>query len=576
MSKEIEFNMNNSENIDMDLSRKELANLVFPEAKYTVDDLESRYPVRELKQGAIVARVAPSPTGFMHIGGIYSALVSERLAHQSGGIFFLRVEDTDKKREVEGARTLIIDSLHNYGIEYDEGPVSEAQDSGEYGPYTQSQRVEIYQSMAKHLLEKGLAYVCFATAGELEEISDKQKELKTRPGYYGEWAMWRDRPVKEVIELVKKGTPYVIRFRSPGNVDKKVKVNDLFKGDLVLPENDQDIVILKSNGIPTYHFAHTVDDHFMRTTHVLRGDEWLSSLPLHLQLFTALGWEIPVYGHFAPIMKMEGESKRKLSKRKDPEANIEFYDKSGFPKEAVLEYLLNLANSSFEDWRAKNPKIGYQEYKLSLHGLTGGAGALLDLTKLRDISKDVIARKSAEEVYTLALDWSNKYDQEMAELLNENREYAISIFGIERDGDKTRKDIVTLADLRKEIGYFFDELFSIQAEEMKMVTTSMTVEDISLALQKMKDSYKADMTKDEWLENLRDISEALGYARNPKDFKKEPEKFKGHMGDIARLYRVLLVGRNQSPDLFEVMKTLGSDRINKRLDPDLLNNMDSV
>lgn len=558
------------ESAGMNMSRKELAQIAFPEVEYTIEQLEQIYPPRQLRKDAVVTRVAPSPTGFMHIGGIYSALISERLAHQTGGIFFLRIEDTDKKRELPGARDLIIRSLWKYGIKCDEGPIINKRDQGRYGPYTQSQRVEIYQSVVKHLLEQGLAYICFATPDELEEITNKQKSAGIRPGYYGEWAVWRDRPIEEVVEMIKQGKPYVVRFRNLGNVEKRIRVKDLFKGILELPEHDQDIVILKSNGLPTYHLAHVVDDHYMRTTYVLRGDEWLSSLPLHIQLFNALGWELPIYGHFAPIIKMENRSKRKLSKRKDPEANIEFYDKSGYPREAVIEYLLNLANPNFEDWRAKNPGTSYQEYKLSLQEISSRAGALLDLNKLRGISKDVIAKMSPEEEYKRALEWAESNDESLAKLLRENREYSIRIFGIEKGGKNPRKDIATWADLRREIGYFFDEIFKIVPEELAMVLAKINRGDVLLAIEKMRDSYDQEMSREQWLKNLRNISESLGFAGSAKDYEKDPKKFKGHIGDIARIYRVLLVGRNQSPDLFEIMRILGKARVCKRLDQNLL------
>lgn len=559
------------ESVGINMTRKEIAQIAFPNVEYTVEQLEQIYPPRRLGKDAMVTRVAPSPTGFMHIGGIYSALISERLAHQTGGVFFLRVEDTDKKREVPGARDLIISSLWEYGIEYDEGPTINEGDRGEYGPYTQSQRVKIYQSVVKHLLEQGWAYICFATPDEIKEITNRQNSAGIRPGYYGEWAVWRDRPIEEVAEMIKQGKPYVVRFRNSGNIERRIRVKDLFKGILELPENDQDIVLLKANGLPTYHLAHVVDDHYMRTTHVLRGDEWLSSLPLHVQLFDALGWKPPVYGHFAPIMKMEENGrKRKLSKRKDPEANIKFYDKSGYPREAVIEYLLNLANPSFENWRAKNPGTDYQEYKLSLQELSRRAGALLDLNKLESISKDVIAKMSPEEEYKRALEWAERNDENLARLLRENREYSIRIFGVEKGGKNPRKDIVKWTDLRKQIGYFFDEIFEILPEELAMVLAKINRDDVLLAIERMRDSYDQEMSKEQWVRNLKSISESLGFAGSAKDYEQNPKKFKGHIGDIARIYRVLLVGRNQSPDLFEIMRILGKDRVLRRLDKNLL------
>lgn len=551
---------------------EQVSKLVFPETRLTIEELENKYPTRKLVEGAKVTRVAPSPTGFMHFGALYASLISERLAHQSGGVFFLRIEDTDKKREIEGARKLIVDSLSQYEIFYDEGPTPEGKDKGDYGPYTQSERAEIYWVAVKRMLEEGNAYVCFASKEELEQISEEQKLEKTTPGYYGKWAIWRDKPINDVIAKINEGVPYVIRYRSSGDINKKIRFYDIFKGELDLPENNQDIVLLKSDKLPTYHLAHLVDDHFMRTTHVLRGDEWLSSLPLHLQLFRTMGWCSPKYGHLAPISKMEGNSKRKLSKRKDPEANIEFYDERGYPKEAVIEYLLGLANSGFEGWRMKNPQKSYIDYPLSMKQLIGGGGALLDESKLRDISKEVIGRMSAKEAFQRALEWSKKHNQRLATLLQRDTDYSIRIFSIERGGGQTRKDIVTWSDLNSEIGYFFEEMFEVDNNAIEELGNgSVSNEDIAAALEEMKSTYVESADKETWMGNLKLIAEKLGYAKSRKEYKENPKSYKGHIGDLAKVYRVLLVGRNQSPDLYEVMRVLGKERIKNRLRMDPLN-----
>ena len=401
---------------------KDLANLIFPDAK-EISYYEEKYPERDLPEGAIVTRYAPSPTGFMHIGGLYQALIAIKVAKQTNGVFFLRVEDTDQKREVENGVTGIVNSLKDFDMAPDEGMISDTEEIGNYGPYKQSLRKEIYQAYAKYLIAQGKAYPCFCTQEELDEIRQKQESAKIRPGYYGVWAKCRNLTVEESAEKIKNGEPYIIRFKSPGREDRKIKHKDVIKGNVDFPENDQDVVIIKSDGLPTYHFAHAVDDHLMHTTHVIRSDEWLSSVPLHLQLFQELGFKAPKYAHISPIMKNDNGNKRKLSKRKDPEAAVSYYEELGIPSLAVKEYLLNIANSTFENWRRQNKDASIEEFDFKLNKMSV-SGALFDMVKLQDVSKIVISKMTAEEVYEKALDWANRHDKELSKML-EDKEYSL-------------------------------------------------------------------------------------------------------------------------------------------------------
>ena len=445
---------------------KDLANLIFPEAK-DISYYEEKYPERNLKEGAIVTRFAPSPTGFVHIGGLYQSVIAKKLANQTGGVFFLRIEDTDQKREVENGIKDIVTSLNDFGLEPDEGMTSETESKGEYGPYKQSQRKEIYQAYAKYLLEQGKAYPCFCTPEEGEEIRAKQEAAKIRPGYYGVWAKCRNITVEEAIEKIKNGEKYIVRFKSPGREDRKIKHHDVIKGNVDFPENDQDIVIIKADGLPTYHFAHAVDDHLMRTTHVIRGDEWLSSVPLHLQLFHELGFKAPKYAHIAPIMKNDNGNKRKLSKRKDPEAAVSYYEEQGIPEEAVEEYLLNIANSNFENWRRANKDKSIDEFELQLNKMSV-SGALFDMVKLLDIGKTVISRYTAQKVYDEAKKWAEKHDEELNEIL-EDKEYALKVFGIERGNKKPRKDIAKWSDVKENIEYMYDDMMTYSMPKKKNI-----------------------------------------------------------------------------------------------------------
>ena len=542
---------------------KDLANMIFPNAK-PVKYYEEKYPRRNLKEGAIVTRFAPSPTGFVHIGGLYQSLIARTLANQTDGVFFLRVEDTDQKREVENGVSGIVKALKDFNIAPDEGMIDEENDIGDYGPYKQSLRKEIYQAYAKDLIEKRLAYPCFATAEDLEEMRKKQESAKIRPGYYGVWATWREKPLDEVIEKIKNGDPYIIRLKSMGREDKKIKHHDLIKGNIDFPENDQDIVIIKSDGLPTYHFAHAIDDHLMGTTLVIRGDEWLSSVPLHLQLFQTLGFKAPKYAHIAPIMKEENGAKRKLSKRKDPESAVSYYAKEGIPSEAVKEYLLNIANSNFEQWRKQNKEAKLEEFTLQLNKM-GVSGALFDMIKLLDISKTVISKYTKERVYEEAINWANEYDADLKELLQKDKEYTLKVLGIERGNTKPRKDISKWSDLKENIEYMYDERYfnTEHIYEFQKINNKEEIQKIvSLYIEKY---FDINNDKQVWFDNIKNLAEELGYAREVKMYKQEPEKYKGHVGDVSTVIRIALTARANTPDMYEIMQVLGKESVIKRL-----------
>jgi glutamyl-tRNA synthetase len=546
--------------------KKEIIDKIFPEELLGIEFFEKKYPPRKLTGEAMVTRMAPSPTGFMHIGGIYTALISERLAHQSGGIFYLRIEDTDKKREVEGASSLVVSSLNNYGIIVDEGEKISGEEVGDYGPYKQSERELIYKAHIKYLLENGLAYPCFASSEELEEMRGLQEAQKIRPGYYGRWATWRDRSEEDIEQALNSGKGFVIRFRADGDIDRKITVDDLLLGKRDLPENDQDVVIMKSDGLPTYHLAHVVDDHYMRTTHVIRGNEWFPSLSLHLQLFEAFGWQPPRYGHIFPIQKKEGSSKRKLSKRKDPEAGVSYYEEAGYPREAVIEYLLNLANSNFEEWRKANPLENNRKFEISIKKLLGSNGPLFDIDKLNDISKDIISRYDATTVYNNLARWAEKLDAEFARILKGQPEYSIKVLDIERSGTaKPRKDIGKWSDAREEIGYFFDQIFIFDKNCLPGLISDIALSDIIAVASSFVGIFNEKDTSEEWFEKIKKIARDNGFADNVKAHKENPGKYKGSIADVAKIFRVLLTLKTRTPDLYLIMKAMGRETIDKRL-----------
>ena len=540
---------------------KDLADLIFPDSK-EISYYEEKYPKRDLKEGAIVTRFAPSPTGFVHIGGLYQSLIAKKLANQTEGIFFLRIEDTDQKREVENGVTDIVNSLKDFGLEPDEGMISETEEKGNYGPYKQSKRKDIYQAYAKYLIEQGKAYPCFCTPEEGEEIRKKQEEAKIRPGYYGVWAKCRHLTVDEMVEKIKNGEKYIIRFKSPGREDRKIKHKDVIKGNVEFPENDQDIVIIKADGLPTYHFAHAVDDHLMGTTHVIRGDEWLSSVPLHLQLFHELGFKPPKYAHIAPIMKNDNGNKRKLSKRKDPEAAVSYYEGQGIPKEAVKEYLLNIANSTFENWRRANPDKSMEEFQLQLNKMSV-SGALFDMVKLLDVGKTVISKFTAEKVYEQALKWAKRHDEELEKVL-EDKDYSLKVFAIERGNKKPRKDIAKWSDVKENIEYMYDELFYSKDQDYPYQIINNKEEIEKILTLYMEKYYGDNDDKQGWFNKIKELSGELGYAKEVKEFKENPGKYTAHVGDVSTVLRVALTSRTNTPDMYEIMKVLGKDKIEER------------
>ena len=550
------------------MNYKDLADLIFPNAK-EISYYEEKYPNRNLKEGAVVTRYAPSPTGVMHIGGLYQALIAKKLSKQTDGVFFFRIEDTDQKREIENGVSEIVSSLKDFGMEADEGMLTDTEEKGNYGPYKQSLRKEIYQAYAKYLIEQGKAYPCFCTPEDVEQIRQKQESAKIRPGYYGVWAKCRNITVEEAIEKIKNGDKYIIRFKSLGREDRKIKHHDIIKGNVDFPENDQDVVIIKADGLPTYHFAHAIDDHLMHTTHVIRGDEWLSSVPLHLQLFHELGFKAPKYAHIAPIMKNDDGNKRKLSKRKDPEAAVSYYAKEGIPAEAVKEYLLNIANSSFENWRRQNKDKSIDEFELQLNKMSV-SGALFDMVKLLDVSKIVISKMSAEEVYEKSLNWATKYDENLAKLL-ENKEYALKVFGIERGNQKPRKDIAKWSDVMENIEYMYDESFNSQLhkDEYQVINDKEDIKKIlKLYIEKY---YDANDDKQTWFNKIKELAGEMGYAKEVKEFKANPGVYKAHVGDVSTVIRIALTKRTNTPDMYEIMKVLGKDRVISRLNNEIEN-----
>jgi glutamyl-tRNA synthetase len=543
---------------------KWITEYIFKDLNLSDIDILNKYPRRNLKENAKVTRFAPSPTGFIHIGGIYAAMLSEKIAHQSNGVFYLRIEDTDKKREIEGTIEIITKSLNRFNINIDEGFISEDEQIGDYGPYIQSQRKEIYQAFVKKLLLEGKAYVCFATAEELENISNMQSQRKELIGYRKEWAIWRNKSLDEVIENLKINKPFVVRFKSNGDFNNKIKFIDQIKGEVELPENELDVVIMKGDGLPTYHFAHVIDDYLMGTTDVIRGDEWLSSVPIHLELFDALNFDKPRFLHLAPIEKLDGNSRRKLSKRKDPEASVEFYYEEGYPVKAIMEYLLNLVNSNYEDWKVSNPDTNIDDFKIDISKLKV-SGALFDFDKLNYFSREFISKLSADGVYNYVLGWAKNYNEKLFNLLFKNKDYAISIFNIEREGEgKKRKDLYKWSIAYDEICYFFDEEFDSNIIDSNLISP-VNFEDAKLIINEFINSFNINDSLDVWFGKIKDIARKFNYADSLKEYKLNPDNFKGNVADVAKIFRVALTGRTQSPDLYQIMQVMGQERLVNRL-----------
>ena len=535
---------------------KDLANLIFPDAK-PISYYEEKYPERNLPEGAIVTRFAPSPTGFVHLGSLYQSLVARTVATKTNGVYFLRIEDTDQKREVENGVSLIVKGLADFGIVADEGMTGEDSEIGEYGPYIQSKRKDIYQAYAKHLIEEGLAYPCFMSQEELDEMRKKQEAAGVRPGYYGVWAKYRTLPVDEAAEKIKAGEPYIIRFKSPGREDKKVRYHDVIKGNVEFPENDIDIIIIKSDGLPTYHFASVCDDHLMHTNMVIRGDEWLSSMPTHIQLYGCMGFKAPKFAHIAPIMKNDEGGKRKLSKRKDPEANVEYYTELGIPKDAIIEYLYNIANSNFEGWRKGNKEASINDFDFKIDKMSV-SGALFDIVKILDISKTVISRYDAETVYNESLKWAKVYDEDLAKTL-EDKEYALKVFGIERGNAKPRKDIAKWSDVKDNISYMYEDPTEYNFD-------SIAGEDAKKIAEEYIKIYDENDDNEAWFNKVKDLAGNCGYAREVKEYKENPDNWPGHVGDVSTAIRVIVTGRRNTPNLCEIMKVLGKDTVIRRLE----------
>ena len=536
-----------------------LATLLFPHVTKTSSDMEALFPPRTLTEGAIVSRMAPSPTGFVHLGNLVQGLTSERMCHQSGGTLFLRVEDTDAKREVAGAVEILIESLRHYNIHFDEG-ATVGGDNGIYGPYRQRQRADIYHVYAKQLVLQGEAYPCFCTEEELADIRAHQEAEKANYGYFGKWAVWRDRPMEDIEAALAQSMPWVLRYRSTGSIENKIRFTDLIKGNLELTENDMDHVLLKSDGIPTYHFAHAVDDHLMHTTHVVRGDEWLPTLPFHLQLFRSLGFKPPKYLHIGPLMKMDGESKRKLSKRKDPELALTYYREAGFPVASVYEYLMTVLNSNFEDWRRANPDAPIDSFKFSYKKMNP-AGSLFDAAKLRDVSKNVISRMSTDRIYDEVVAWAKDYDTALHAHLTGDQAYAKSILSIGRGGKKPRKDFAVLADVRPYLDFFYDDWFTVT----DTYPDTFDKADIKAALARFLEGFDEKDDMNTWFDKIKAVADSLGFASDMKAYKENPQSYRGNVADISMFLRVAVTGRLNSPDMYAVMQILGKDRVFARI-----------
>jgi glutamyl-tRNA synthetase len=543
----------------------DLINRLFPTDLDSKETIEARYPDRQLPATAEVMRFAPSPTGSMHIGGLFAALLSERLAKRSGGVFFLRIEDTDKVREVPGAVQGIIDAMGEFGIHFDEGPLSPGYEIGDYGPYIQSNRQRIYLTFARDLVERGWAYPCFATVEELDRTAEIQRAEKIKPGYYGEYAIWRDRPEADVREALDAGRPFVIRLRSRGVPGQRFALRDLLKGARELFTNDLDRVLVKSDKLPTYHLAHVVDDRLMRTTLILRGDEWLTSTALHVQLTEAFGWEPMRYAHVSPIQKLDGTSRRKLSKRYDPEANVAYYREQGIPAAAVVEYLLHVASAEFEPWRKAHPGADSRDFELTLERITASSGALLDLAKLADISREVISMMSERDIIAAASSWASAYRPAFAAALAADPDYTRTVLMIDRDTPKRRKDFAKWSDLEEQWGFFFDGLFDVPAHLTDERYQGLPVPDLVETAKRFLDTYDPADDKDTWFAKIRTITKDLGYAESAKAHRASPDVFRGSVVEVSNVLRVLVTGRTRSPDLYTVMQVMGPVRVRQRV-----------
>lgn len=549
----------------MDSKYEKLANLIFPDITETIEDLEKKYPERDLKEGAEVTRYAPSPTGFLHTGALFTSLINKKIAEQTGGVFYLRLEDTDTKREVEGSAKDVLEGLEAYGLTPEEGLTKDGTGKGNYGPYKQSERENIYKVCAKELVRKGLAYPCFCTSEDLDKLRTMQEKEKIRPGYYGQFARCRNSSVDEMIERVERGDKYIVRLRSGGSHLKKTAFTDKIRGKIEQAQNDQDIVIIKSDNLPTYHFAHAVDDHFMRTTLVIRGEEWVASVPLHLELFYMLGFKPVKYAHVPTIMKLDGESKRKLSKRKDPEAACSYFLEAGYPTEAMIEYLLTIINSDFEPWRKQNKDKDVSEFEVRLNKMNV-AGALFDIVKLNDISKNIIGEMRTDILFDKVNNWAEKYNKEVKDLIDSDKEYFKQILGIERDNVvKVRKDFAKYEDILPSISYMYNDKFESDIQNGYDFSENVSKEDIKQIISKYLEIIDISISKDDWFSNLKQFTDSIGFCSNMKEYKQNKEMYKGSIADVSGVIRVAITNRQNTPDIYSIMNVLGIEEVKKRL-----------
>lgn len=544
------------------MTNKDLANVMYPNVTKTIYDYEVIYKERNLPEGAIVTRFAPSPTGFVHMGSLLTAFIASKMPKDTNGVFYLRIEDTDGKRTVENGISGILSDLKNFDIIPDEGVISETEEIGNYGPYIQSKRIDIYNTFAKYLVENDYAYPCFCTSEDLEDIRKFQEETKDRIGYYGKYAKCRNMSIEEKINRIQNNEKYVLRLKSTGDYNKKITINDCVRGKIEFPENDIDHILIKSDGIPVYHFAHVIDDHLMRTTHVFRGEEWLSSTPLHIELFNKLKFKVPKYAHLGLVMKIDEDgSRRKLSKRKDPEAAVEYYHKLGIPTEAVKLYLLTIANSNFEAWYDTNKGVDISNFKLDFKKISA-SGTLFDIEKLNNISKNYISRLTAKEVYDGLLTWTNEFDKDFYDLLVKYDEYSINVLNIERERKKPRKDYGSYSEIKKNIWYMYDELFNDSVYNNVELNENTNNE---ILLDYINNYYDELDDEETWYNKLKELAKKYNFASEVKEYKENPNNYNGHIGDICEFIRVITTSLTKTPSLYEILKLLGKDRIEKRI-----------
>ena len=547
------------------VTNKELAELIFPNIKETVEDLEKRYPPRNLPEGAEVTRFAPSPTGFLHTGSLFTSMICHKVAHQSNGVFYVRLEDTDTKREIAGSGEQLLEQLHIFGVDPDEGYLG-GPEKGAYGPYVQSKRAEIYCVVIKHLLEEGKAYPCFCTSEDLDALRKTQEAQKLNPGYYGEFAKCRNLTNDERAERIKNGDKFVIRFRSSGDYRNKIKVSDLVRGEFEIAENDQDIVIYKSDGLPTYHFAHAVDDHFMRTTTVIRGEEWVASLPIHVELFKALGWQAPRYAHLPVIMKLDDNGhKRKLSKRLDSEAAVSYFIEDGYYPKSLIMYLMTIANSNFEEWILKNQFENMEDFEFSFKKMSLD-GALFDMGKLNFFARELLAKFNKDEITKMALDYASKYNEILYQTIQDNPAYFTAIMNIDREKANPRKDYEKFGNLLDIIGYFWKDGYEKELAKGLLFNEKFSKDDLIEALSAIKEDLSINQDEQSWFNNLKEIGGKLNFALSNKEYKANPELFKGNIGDLAEILRITLTGRKNAPNLYSVMVVLGLEESHRRID----------